>query len=79
MVYSLDSLEEMKEAGLLEGIRAAASKLVETQLWRRGKTMRCLEDGGDGIGCRYVLVVRHNTSVNSDVNNPVHRASAAHQ
>ena len=58
-VLVADSLEELREAGVLEPLRAAAAYATRDQPWHpAGKHLPCLREGGDGMGCRYVVVMR---------------------
>ena len=57
-VIVADSLEELREEGILDGVRRAAGVATGRQQWRPKGELPCLREGGDGQGCRYVVITR---------------------
>ena len=66
-IITADSLGELREMdGMLDKVREAALSVTRTQAWRANSgVMPCLRDGGDGMGCRYVVIVREEPIVAS--------------
>ena len=57
-VVIAESLEELREEGILEGVRRAAGVATGHQQWRPRGELPCLREGGDGQGCRYAVIVK---------------------
>ena len=55
-VVVAETMEELREAGVLAELRVAAAKATAHQAWRPKGTMPCLREGGDGAACRYVVI-----------------------
>ena len=57
-VIVAESLGELREEGILDGVRRAAGIATGHLQWRPRGELPCLREGGDGQGCRYVVIVK---------------------